>query len=60
MKPPIKRRENFSYMSGNIFASEMGMAIPEEDPTITNSSNDFTNTKPARSVNRRSSIDARS
>ncbi len=36
------------------------MAIPEEDPTITNSSNDFANYKPARSVNRRSSIDARS
>jgi hypothetical protein len=36
------------------------MTIPEEDPTISNSSNEFPHSRLGRSVNRRSSIDARS
>ncbi len=39
MKPPIKRRENYSYITNNIFNSDLGAAIPEEDPNLTNSSN---------------------
>ncbi len=61
MKPPIKRRDNTSNMSVNIKANDFGMAIPEEDPTLSNSSKGITEEyRPARSVNRRSSIDARS
>jgi hypothetical protein len=62
MKPPIKRRDNMSNMSVNIKANDFGMVIPEEDPTLSNSSKGITEDayRPARSVNRRSSIDARS
>ncbi len=50
-----------SNMSVNIKANDFGMAIPEEDPTLSNSSKGITEEyRPARSVNRRSSIDARS
>ena len=51
-----------SNMSVNIKANDFGMVIPEEDPTLSNSSKGITEDayRPARSVNRRSSIDARS
>lgn len=51
-----------SNMSMNLKANDFGMVIPEEDHTLSNSSKGITEQayRPARSVNRRSSIDARS
>jgi hypothetical protein len=58
MKPPMKRRDNMSNISVHNKANDFGMVIPEEDPTISNSSKE--GFQPLKSVNRRSSIDARS
>jgi hypothetical protein len=54
MRPPLKPKDNLHTQSFN-FADSSASVIPEEDPALTNSSHNRSN-----SFKRRSSIDSRS
>lgn len=56
MKPPLRPKDNWSS-SLNFGGNSAGITIPEEDPTLTNSSNGFNR---SNSLRKRSSIDGRS